>query len=119
MAPNPTTAYPTGRMSALAVGAALPLRADRGVVESAEFCDVFQHKRVRGCPGDARLRFQKSQAACRFRTSLEVFDIGLADLLLLGQALELRPQHRRLKFSQPVVEADHTVLKLVGDARAP
>src|SRR6266478_4393329 len=42
MAPNPTTAYPTGCMSALAVGAALPLRTDRGVVESAEFFDVLQ-----------------------------------------------------------------------------
>jgi len=45
-----------------------------------------------------------------------VFHVALSDLSLLGKALELRVQHGRLEFTQPVIEPDQPMVKFVGDA---
>ena len=59
--------------------------------------------------------FKKPMPGGLCQLLLKIGHVGHANHGLLGKTLQLRRKQRRLKLTQPVVEANRPMVKLIGD----
>src|SRR6202162_5054523 len=82
------------------------------------FClvlEIFEHITIGSLLGNAWLWFEKADGVGVVQAALEMQHVFLAQRGLFRQTLELGTQNCGLKFAETVIEADDSVMVLIGE----